>query len=385
MFPELERPPSKPGSDMEWALSDLGQAMQDQDASQVPRSPIAAGYTYLGQFIDHDLTLDLTPLDQVQPDAGRIRNFRTPLLDLDHVYGEGPDVSPFLYVRGSEHGAERFLVDWTRDNKGNPVSPNDLPRNSLGTALVGDPREDENLIVAQLHVAFLKFHNRVLDDQDMSSVLDSPPFGDTGSRFAAARRFVTWHYQWIVLNDFLQKILDPTVLLDSHRRRWGGANEECFQIPVEFNVAAFRFGHSLVRDRYRFRQREEFVDLIQLLELTGSGGSGMLALPEEWKIEWPFFFLFEGNQNPFLNRAEQIDTVLAAALQGLDPDTLKLFNARVRATRCGITFTSRPAKPAGANASPRSQDRPSHRTGCCEVPRRAGLGSGSNARRCARC
>ena len=176
---------------LEQGLIELGSKMiaAPTDRPDPEDPPPMQGYTYLGQFIDHDLTLDLTPLDAATRNVEHTRNFRTPVLDLDHVYGGGPNLSPFLYSSDSLPGAERFLIGETAATQDVPASPNDLPRNSQGIALTADPREDENLIVAQLHVAFLKLHNRVLDCLECGRIQDVGPEGAT--LFERARRLVT--------------------------------------------------------------------------------------------------------------------------------------------------------------------------------------------------
>ena len=167
MFPKLKGNLVRPAEDVEEGLTELEPRMCDNDEpvekENQPQLP-PAGYTHLGQFIDHDLTFDLTPLASAgKVDVDHMRNFRTPFLDLDHVYGGGPNLSPFLYKKGDRNrGAERFLIGRNRDLQS---SDDDLPRNSEGTALVGDPRQDENLVVAQLHLAFLKLHNFVIGQE----------------------------------------------------------------------------------------------------------------------------------------------------------------------------------------------------------------------------
>jgi hypothetical protein len=327
MFPTLARPPSVLDSRLERGLIELAAKMVDSElSSSVGPGLPESGYTYLGQFIDHDLTFDLTPLIHAHPETWRTINFRTPFLDLDHVYGGGPNVSPFLYDRQSKRGEERFLLGTTITPEGKKSRPNDLPRNALGTALVGDPRQDENLILAQLHVAFLTFHNRVLERSD---ILKSSPFREAGSPFEAARRFVTWHYQWFIWNDFVKTMIDLTAFDHLNARRWSGATAGCFQMPVEFSVAAFRFGHSLVRDQYPFNDQhtDPPADLaLNLLQLTGASETGMLALPDEWVINWRLFFGFEGS-NPLTTPARKIDTMIANGLHSVPLATVKLFNA----------------------------------------------------------
>ena len=162
MFPSL-----RPLSASVESLTELGQAMLDNNTedSAGDNVSVPAGYTYLGQFIDHDITLDTTALQEILVDPLAVRNFRTPMLDLDSLYGSGPEVQPYLYDLAD---SELFLIGLTNESSGGgdpdvPTKlPNDLPRVPSTLAVIGDPRNDENLIVAQLHLAFLKFHNKIV-------------------------------------------------------------------------------------------------------------------------------------------------------------------------------------------------------------------------------
>jgi hypothetical protein len=211
---------------------------------------IPAAFTYLGQFIDHDITLDTTSSLEVQNDPLAIRNFRTASLELDNVYGAGPSVNPHLYDRDRPG---RMLLGAVRGASDPPKASEffDLPRNSQGTALIGDPRNDENLIVAQLHLSFLRFHNAIIDDIELGLGKDVP-FEETP--FVRAQRLVRWHYQWIVLKHFLPATVGDGVVEDilaRGRKLYDPDNKasEAF-IPVEFSAAAYRFGHSQVQPGY---------------------------------------------------------------------------------------------------------------------------------------
>jgi hypothetical protein len=274
----------------------------------------SAGYTYLGQFIDHDLTLDLTSLEGAQPDETQVRNFRIPFLDLDHVYGGGPNLSPHLYTKratSSPEGAERFLIGKTTKPGDREGRDDDLPRNTEGTALTGDPRQDENVILAQLHVAFLKFHNFVIRNPELLK-----PYENAGSDFAKAQRLVTWHYQWVVRHDYLETILDPDMVkilgvIEKDKR----ANfQSDFKIPIEFSAAAFRFGHSMVRDEYNYNPNHGTAQLSEILARTGG------PLPNDWVIAWDHFFYSQWclRDQAQLESAQGIDTKIAKGLYGLD-------------------------------------------------------------------
>src|SRR5439155_2683628 len=129
---------------------------------------ITAGVTYFGQFIDHDLTFDPASSLIKQNDPDALVDFRNPQFDLDNVYGRGPDDQPYLYEADGRH----FQLG--RRLTGNPSDPNtrDVPRHASETggadararALIGDPRNDENVIISQLQAVMLRFHNRLADE-----------------------------------------------------------------------------------------------------------------------------------------------------------------------------------------------------------------------------
>jgi hypothetical protein len=218
------------------ALMELGKSggIMDPGTADNPDNPnISAGFTFFGQFLDHDITFDPTSSLERQNDPESISNFRTPAFELDSVYGAGRAASPHLY---DETQPGKLLID--------EGFPNDLPRNSQNTALIGDPRNDENVIVSQLHLAFIKFHNAVLD-----YVKQSVP--DPNQAFEEAQRLVRWHYQWIILHEFLPHTVGQNVVdnvLKKGRKFYNWRHEPF--IPVEFSVAAYRFGHSQVRPFY---------------------------------------------------------------------------------------------------------------------------------------
>jgi heme peroxidase len=325
MFPTL--PPAKFD---EVALKALAQEMLD-DTGGADNPAISAGFTFLGQFVDHDITFDPTSSLERQNDPEAIHNFRTPLLELDSVYGSGPKVQPFLYDASDPN---KMLIGM--DETG---TPNDLPRNRQGVALTGDPRNDENLIVSRLHLTFLKLHNRVVDGIRAGTI--EIEAGEPV--FEAAQRVVRWHYQWIVANEFLRKILGECLwkeLIEPLREdspgpgqdpvgnvldralqhfRW---KEEPF-IPVEFAVAAYRFGHSQVRARYRINdgdplpifpdlavsesltagkvlRADRIVDLSHFFDL-GSGGPVLQGKKIDATISGPLGRLPGGGVLPELN------------------------------------------------------------------------------------
>jgi hypothetical protein len=199
------------------------------------------------------------------------------------------------------------------------------PTGGEGFALIGDPRNDENLVVAQLHLAFLKLHNVVVDRLTAAGV---PP----DRVFMEARRTVTWHYQWIVLHDFLRRVIDPAVLrtvLDGGRRFFL-FGEYAF-IPVEFSAAAYRLGHSMVRAEYSYNRvfnpgpiHLGTATLARLFQFTGQSGQEV-PVPSNWIIDWRRFFdglpKVPGFDTHF-NRSRRLDPFVTGALHDLPlPDT----------------------------------------------------------------
>jgi nucleoid-associated protein YgaU len=305
-------------ADMPALLKRLGATMVDAD-EQGQDGPIPAAYTYLGQFVDHDITLEVQPtgsgsMDKLLDPAmtpltlaevrDALRNFRTATLDLDSVYGRPAPPDP-------ANGAKLKLgmVSAAGNRPPGKSDDNDVPREGRNAgdalhdraALIGDPRNDENTIISQLHVAFLKAHNALVDE---------------GLSFEEARRVLRQHYQHIVIADFLKRIAEPAVVDDivTNGNRWFDALGEPFFMPLEFAVAGYRFGHSMVRAKYNFNLNFNLNAFPASLELlfVFSALSGELGdfdtLPENWIIEWENIV----GDDPAVMNARRIDTRLAA-------------------------------------------------------------------------
>ncbi|MDQ6675644.1 MAG: heme peroxidase family protein, partial [Chloroflexota bacterium] len=310
------------------ALEELGAAMFEADGADpaLDNPNVPAGYTYLGQFIDHDITLDTSSLQEIQVDPLALRNFRTAALDLDSLYGQGPGANPELYTRVDPDLFE--LGNTGADNSGAGDSSIrqshfDLPRTPSGLAIIADPRNDENLIVAQLHRTFLQFHNAVVSGIRGGQIQQVTP--GSLSPFDEARQIVTWHYQWVVLHDFLRRVLDTAVLDDvvtnGPKFMVLAHNQEMF-IPVEFSAAAYRLGHSMIRASYNYNRVFTFLPgglpiatLRFLFLFSGrSGTANGTPIPPDWVIDWRRFVdLGTGNQ---VNAARQFDPFLAGPLAG---------------------------------------------------------------------
>jgi hypothetical protein len=285
---------------------------------------ISAGYTYLGQFIDHDLTFDPSSSLEKQNDPDALEDFRTPRFDLDCLYGRGPNDQPYLYENDGVH----MLLG--RRLTGNPHDRNtrDLPRNAPlrgepARALIGDPRNDENVIVSQLQATMLRFHNRVVDLMTKGSRLPD---------FETVQNVVRWHYQWVVLHDFLPTIVGPDVihtvlphLKNKSSIRVDKPNLVFYDwanspyMPIEFSAAVYRFGHSMVRPIYRLnttlKHRREIFSRDPNNSLTG-----FREFPQNWAIDWSLFFKLGDTppQGPErLQKLYKIDTSLVNPLGDL--------------------------------------------------------------------
>ncbi|MEP2027984.1 MAG: peroxidase family protein [Paracoccaceae bacterium] len=231
-----------------------------------------AGMTFFGQFIDHDITLDATSAIGTRIDPRAIRNVRTPNLDMDCVYGDGPEASPHLYGKiktgDDEHG--EFLLFGREENN------LDLARTQQGTALIGDPRNDENIFVSQIQGAFICLHNILMakahEGGEMKAVIEHCSHMGTDEHvwshtvvpqlkdFEAVRRFIRLHYQWLILKRFLPSFVTDKAISAA---KGGAFPADAPIMPVEFSVAGFRFGHATVQPTYRLNPGDDRVSLFK--------------------------------------------------------------------------------------------------------------------------
>jgi Animal haem peroxidase len=300
-------------------LKSLGKTMNDRTEQPALDSIVPAAYTYFGQFIAHDITLELhsdeiqnldestwKPLTKEFICSG-IKNRRTPTLDLDCVYGITSDGSPVPRIGAnlsvgavSESG---FRPPNTNNFNDVPRKPrSDDPRTDR-EALIGDARNDQNLILAQLHVAFLRAHNTLVN---------------RGMTFNEARTTLTQHYQWLIIHDYLKRLANNEIINDIliHGSRFYRPPVDDVYMPLEFSAAAFRFGHSMVRGSYDYNLNFMGVNkatLLRLFDLTSFSGElqSFDKLPEKWIIEWKRFL--DGGTNV----ARCIDTQLVDPLTQL--------------------------------------------------------------------
>ena len=309
------------------ALSELGKAGGIMDAqddlaagpidlivkeelNQVNRnsSSHTAGITFFGQFLDHDMTFDSRSRLGFPSQPIKSANSRTPFLDLDSVYAGGPEATPELY-----DSADSIKLKVERGGQFE-----DLPRNpTTKAAFIGDPRNDENLIISGLHTAFLLFHNKAIDYvRAQKSSLSNDAV------FAEARRLTTWHYQWIILHEFLPLIVGQPVIDDVFKgagRYYSPLHEGEF-IPVEWQIV-YRFGHSMVRPSYRANMKgdngQPFFGMI--FDPKGEGSADPIDLRGGARaarrfIGWQTFFDFGGTFSSQKRPNKLIDTKISTPL-----------------------------------------------------------------------
>ncbi|MDB5513215.1 MAG: heme peroxidase [Enterovirga sp.] len=351
-FSQIVRRGAAPSSDA--LLRALAEAM----VSVPPEidGDVPAGFTYLGQFVDHDLTRDVTKVPfNTSLTVDQLSQGRSPALDLDSVFGLGPNApdSPHRY---QADGAQ-LVVGKTAAAGPGPIAALsldgfDLPRLGARAATdtqrrsadIPDPRNDENLSIAQLHLAFMRFHNfnvRKLAAKGIPSAL----------LFESAREDTVKHYQWMLVNDFLPRIVDADVLrsvVQDGRKIVQPSSATTATMPIEFSVAAYRFGHSMIRDAYDWnlffndRPGPPTIARGSLLNLFRfSGTSGNLSpgsdinnpldgdferLPSNWVADWTRLFDFVADAaipqlapepGASLNIARRIDPRLTDPLAAL--------------------------------------------------------------------
>ena len=285
-------------------LLDLADGMRDPrvpgtDPSTVDEfdnPDVPAGFTFLGQFIDHDMTLDTTPLTQQQADPKGLVNFDTPRFDLGSVYGRGPALDKQLY---ESDGKRLRLVQ-------NENGVLDVPRDSSYNAFLGDGRDDENHIILQLQMAIIRLLNTLLAE---------------GNSFADAQRLTRWRFQWVIVNDYLPHIVGTETLgrllkPTSKGLAFAGTlykpkNPNRPMMPLEYSVAAFRFGHTMIRPEYEMHDGS----IVQIFGTAGQDLRGTCPMRADVEADWNYFFEIPGMEPPDdRNMSRKMDTLLSLPL-----------------------------------------------------------------------
>jgi Animal haem peroxidase/TAT (twin-arginine translocation) pathway signal sequence len=360
-----DQPPFRPSDDL---LKRLGQEMEERprvgkdpytdpvtgqtvtatnnhnDAfSENPNPKLTSGFTFVGQFVDHDITFDQTPINQQEEDPDATTNFRVPRYDLDALYGRGPSQDPDLYDSADRDKFKLVKTTHTTirsDTLKTPEVVYDVPRDANGKAVIADRRNDQTIIINQMHVAMQMFHNKLVDYMRALRV-------PRAAVFESARRLARWHYQWMVTHDFLPAIVGQKMADSVYKEVLTGVpiiNIKYYKptnplgrpfIPVEFSVAAYRFGHSMTRPRYTVRDYvttavdpatgknvSVAVSSVPLFEASPSDNNlnGSRPVPARLKIQWSKFFNL--GEARTARPVRQFDASLGGALFSMPPTAL---------------------------------------------------------------
>lgn len=215
------------------AATELSQSMAELEGRESFSNRISLGLVFFGQFVDHDL-------DRIQTTSGQgpsvnplaPLNIRTPALDLDSVYGAGPESSPILFSDDGLH----FKLG--KDGK-------DLLRDSSGKALIGDDRNDENGFIAAVHLSFQRYHNHLIDEMLHGGDANALTPEQKTMLFNGVKNQIIARYQGIVANQ-MSIAFSGRAIPDNL--------PPLTNIPIEFAGAVYRLGHTLVPQRVRIDQ-----------------------------------------------------------------------------------------------------------------------------------
>lgn len=260
---------------------------------------LAAGYTFFAQFLFHDLTYEFARRRSAErpPASGR---GAPSALRLKTLYGPGPEMSPHLYRFYDQKYFSGQLLPGPSGTK------QDLPRNRQGQALIADPRNDENVVLAQLHLGMIRFHNAVVEHLASS--------GDSGKAlFNEAQRQVQWHYQWVIVNDVLPQLVGEAQVKAALNRDIP-REEAMTGLPLEVAQGVLRYLYSQVRLQYQINDDAS----VALLPADEHDDTLLRhrsqSIPSRLAVDWTRFFdLDEGPTQP----SKLIDTKITPAFLDL--------------------------------------------------------------------
>ncbi|MEM7551898.1 MAG: peroxidase family protein [Bacteroidota bacterium] len=315
LFPELK---DENHESHAFELGELNGPMDEQNEAQKTNS-VPLGMVFLGQYIDHDLAHDFSSDFHRQNSPDSITNFATPYFDLEGLYAKGPERFSELYKEDGIRlltGKDEPFYSKERES----LKKFDILRDSRGIGILGSALNDENVVVSQLHLKFIEFHNAIADvlEYELSSYLADAPltemenFIQKNGLSVSARRVTQWHYQWIIIHEFLPMIIGEPMARELliHGRQFYKPETLPPYLPVEFSAAAYRFGHSIVSDRLYLQDPQYVYDLF-----GRNLGSGFTALGDSARIvQWDHFFAL--NSTP-VQLANKVDTKIVSSLLNL--------------------------------------------------------------------
>ncbi|MBI5321808.1 hypothetical protein [Bradyrhizobium sp.] len=288
---------------------------------------IPSGYTYLLQFIAHDLVSSAIPLSVAGRLGAGTSNARRAPLVLEGLYGSGPVSSPHLYALDAPGDDRRTKLRlgrmrWKETPRTAGCPFRDIARAqaenvtgidrgiagqrpALTEALVADARNDDHAIISQLTAMFALLHNGLVDLVRRGEPVShaSARFGAAYRRFLCARDALTSIYHNVIRKDAMRRVLHPAIHAaysgsDPRFMDQPAAGE--WRIPFEFSHGAFRFGHAMVRPEYRINDLSEH-DLNNTLEKNSINEPVNMPLDETWMVQWSRFFEIDGSR-PNLSR-----------------------------------------------------------------------------------
>jgi heme peroxidase len=323
-----------------------------------------SGYTYLAQLAAHDLISNIAPLPRLgDPVSCLARDFRLGRLVLDTIYGGGPLATPLPYAVAGDPANQRYNLRLgygpPNENVEDPKQPGvrlrqppntnapardigrvacpyltDAPGDGPPDPLIADPRNDDHVIISQLTALFHEFHNIVCAKLAAKDGGKTDDFS-TYRRFLEARKAVTIAYRRIVVEDLLQRLLEPNVYAyyaDPKTRYPADFLDQVDdeRVPVEFSHAAYRFGHVMIRFSYtlngkrdngkiplpgkpgKYQNIPDTASIKEILDRSSARRADKLPLACTWLVDWSRFFdlggepAYDPGGKPYLNLSRRI-------------------------------------------------------------------------------
>ena len=309
LFPELQAPEHLLADHPKTAaaLTDLGRTMLTTPADEMSDSNIPAAYTYFGQFVAHDISFfdvkgrnhqqhpscdfahGVNPKQFAKLDSTTANN-RGSQIQLDSIYNNAPleDDEVHLKLGAVTKRDSALTIEMT-----DPFQ--DVLRDPINQSPVsGDPRNDNNVIVSQLHVAFVRAHNALVDLLLVNGI-------DRSIVFQEARKLLRQHYHHVLIADFLGRVSDKETLEEVRAQKQHLYNPETNnqKLPLEFTVGAYRFGHSMVTSNYYYNDNlpgASFSSLVPLKMMRLTSAEGLMqSLPDSRVIQWKRFVFDRGS------------------------------------------------------------------------------------------